>query len=82
MSLGSRLLSHVFRISAGIFPQAEEKSARRRQMVVVERWLLWGSGAVLKNCLRRYLLMVYLMVLYGVLLLMPRHWVGSRVSAV
>ncbi|CAM9567605.1 unnamed protein product [Ascophyllum nodosum] len=61
---------------------SQEKAARRGQMGAVERWLLWSSGAVLKNRLRRHLLVVYLMILHGVLLLMPRYRAGSGVPAV
>ena len=70
------------RMPACVIPQAEEKAARRGQMGAVERWLLWSSGAVLKNRLRRHLLVVYLMILHGVLLLMPRYRAGSGVPAV
>lgn len=57
--------------SAPTLGLAEEKAARRGQMGFLERWLFYASGTVLRNRLRRHLLLVYLLVLHGILLLVP-----------
>ena len=46
-------------------------------MGVAERWLLWRSGSVLINRLRRHL-SVYLTILHGVLLLLPKMPGGQQ----
>lgn len=40
-------------------------------MGFLEKWLLWASGTVLRNRLRRHMLLVYLLVLHGLLLVLP-----------
>ncbi|CAM9685048.1 unnamed protein product [Scytosiphon promiscuus] len=50
---------------------SQEKEARRGRMGLMEKWLLWASGTVLRNRLRRHVLLVYLLVLHGLLLVLP-----------
>lgn len=48
----------------------EEKAARREQMNILERWLLWASETILRDRRRRQILLAYLLVLHLLLLLM------------
>lgn len=50
---------------------AEEKATRLGKMGLLEKWLFWVSGAVLRNRYRRHALVVYLLVLHILLFLMP-----------
>ncbi|CAM9491018.1 unnamed protein product, partial [Sphacelaria rigidula] len=48
---------------------SQEKATRIKNMGLLDKWLFWGSGTVLRNRFRRHALVVYLLLLHVVLLL-------------